>query len=143
MLCSVFLPRESPHHVSSVPAVVGMLVVFELLMLVDVAANQVCAAYLAGYYNLNGGAAIQGGVVTVEDALQDLRRQQVHDALHDAAKAVSGPSLMLAALFEGLEPATLLETALKKFRCVSWDVLRKHCELLIVEGEALDYGKLS
>jgi hypothetical protein len=130
-------------QVTSGSTMTALSLLWEVTFGLDAAVNNVCAAYLAGYYNLNTGATMEGGSCTVEEALQNLREREVYDALRDAAKGVSGPSVMLAALFEGVAPTTLLENAVKKFRCVSWDVLKEHCESMIVEGEVLDYGELS
>jgi hypothetical protein len=72
---------------SSAPTMMLIIMISEFVFLLDMAFNNVCAAYLAGYYNR--GSAIEGGTVTVEEALKNLRERQVHDALCDAAKAVS------------------------------------------------------
>eukprot|EP00929_Paragymnodinium_shiwhaense_P003801 TRINITY_DN104461_c0_g1_i1.p1 TRINITY_DN104461_c0_g1~~TRINITY_DN104461_c0_g1_i1.p1 ORF type:complete len:335 (+),score=8.12 TRINITY_DN104461_c0_g1_i1:227-1231(+) len=54
------------------------------------------------------------------------RRRQVLSALTEAARAVTGPSVTLAALFEGREPDELLRAAVERFRCIDWDTLRHH-----------------
>eukprot|EP00927_Polykrikos_kofoidii_P059356 TRINITY_DN5451_c1_g1_i6.p1 TRINITY_DN5451_c1_g1~~TRINITY_DN5451_c1_g1_i6.p1 ORF type:complete len:585 (+),score=57.01 TRINITY_DN5451_c1_g1_i6:66-1820(+) len=69
--------------------------------------------------------------------IQERREQQIVGAMTEAARAISGPSLVLAALFEGANPEQLLLSAVERFRCVSWDVLKQHPEI-IISGGTLD-----
>eukprot|EP00929_Paragymnodinium_shiwhaense_P069674 TRINITY_DN35140_c0_g1_i1.p1 TRINITY_DN35140_c0_g1~~TRINITY_DN35140_c0_g1_i1.p1 ORF type:complete len:297 (+),score=28.18 TRINITY_DN35140_c0_g1_i1:147-1037(+) len=56
--------------------------------------------------------------------------RQVLNALAEAARACTGPSVTLAALFEGLQPEQLLRAAVQRFRCIDWDTLRHHSYLI-------------
>eukprot|EP00929_Paragymnodinium_shiwhaense_P095093 TRINITY_DN56057_c0_g2_i2.p1 TRINITY_DN56057_c0_g2~~TRINITY_DN56057_c0_g2_i2.p1 ORF type:complete len:652 (-),score=20.80 TRINITY_DN56057_c0_g2_i2:97-2052(-) len=69
------------------------------------------------------------------------RRREVLRVLKDAARAVTGPSVAVAALFEGKDPEELLQSAVERFRCISWETLRQHPHLVksggAVEGVGL------
>eukprot|EP00927_Polykrikos_kofoidii_P063241 TRINITY_DN5804_c1_g2_i3.p1 TRINITY_DN5804_c1_g2~~TRINITY_DN5804_c1_g2_i3.p1 ORF type:complete len:605 (-),score=81.10 TRINITY_DN5804_c1_g2_i3:52-1866(-) len=69
--------------------------------------------------------------------IQERRKQHIVKAIRDSARATSGPSLMLAALFESSDPDELLANAMKRFRRVSWDVLKHHPEI-ILQGATID-----
>eukprot|EP00927_Polykrikos_kofoidii_P063238 TRINITY_DN5804_c1_g1_i1.p1 TRINITY_DN5804_c1_g1~~TRINITY_DN5804_c1_g1_i1.p1 ORF type:complete len:585 (-),score=83.56 TRINITY_DN5804_c1_g1_i1:83-1837(-) len=69
--------------------------------------------------------------------IQERRKQQIVETVRTAARATSGPSLMLAAVFESLDPDELLVNAMDRFRCVSWDVLKLHPEI-ILQGATID-----
>eukprot|EP00929_Paragymnodinium_shiwhaense_P054382 TRINITY_DN27249_c0_g1_i1.p1 TRINITY_DN27249_c0_g1~~TRINITY_DN27249_c0_g1_i1.p1 ORF type:complete len:270 (-),score=15.07 TRINITY_DN27249_c0_g1_i1:563-1324(-) len=71
------------------------------------------------------------------DLVEAARRRKVIFTLKEAARAVTGPSVSLAALFEGRDPDDLLEAAVKRFRCVSWETLQSH-PYLILGGGPLD-----
>eukprot|EP00929_Paragymnodinium_shiwhaense_P017565 TRINITY_DN12699_c0_g1_i1.p1 TRINITY_DN12699_c0_g1~~TRINITY_DN12699_c0_g1_i1.p1 ORF type:complete len:645 (+),score=43.23 TRINITY_DN12699_c0_g1_i1:38-1972(+) len=83
------------------------------------------------------------------DLVEAARRWEVLTALREAARAVAGPSVSLAALFEGKDPEELLEIAVERFRCISWETLRRHPYLLIgggpLDGASVgnDFYKLS
>eukprot|EP00929_Paragymnodinium_shiwhaense_P095097 TRINITY_DN56057_c1_g2_i3.p1 TRINITY_DN56057_c1_g2~~TRINITY_DN56057_c1_g2_i3.p1 ORF type:complete len:584 (+),score=46.94 TRINITY_DN56057_c1_g2_i3:280-2031(+) len=76
------------------------------------------------------------------DLVEAARRRKVLSALKEAARAVTGPSVALAALFEGKDPEDLLETAVSKFRCISWETLRRH-SYLVLGGDSLDGSRVS
>jgi len=69
-------------------------------------------------------------------AAVERRQRQILETLKEAARALSGPSLLLAALFQDTEPDALLDAAVRRFRCISWDVLRM-CSDIITEGAIL------
>eukprot|EP00929_Paragymnodinium_shiwhaense_P036489 TRINITY_DN19551_c0_g1_i1.p1 TRINITY_DN19551_c0_g1~~TRINITY_DN19551_c0_g1_i1.p1 ORF type:complete len:735 (+),score=45.49 TRINITY_DN19551_c0_g1_i1:201-2405(+) len=71
------------------------------------------------------------------ELVEAARQRQVLQTLTDAARAATGPSVTLAALFEGREPEELLRAAVARFRCISWDTLRDHA-YLITGGGSLD-----
>eukprot|EP00929_Paragymnodinium_shiwhaense_P073125 TRINITY_DN37176_c0_g4_i1.p1 TRINITY_DN37176_c0_g4~~TRINITY_DN37176_c0_g4_i1.p1 ORF type:complete len:701 (-),score=60.50 TRINITY_DN37176_c0_g4_i1:97-2199(-) len=71
------------------------------------------------------------------ELVEAARQREVLHALAEAACAVTGPSVTLAALFEGCDPELLLRAAVERFRCVSWDTLRQH-PYLITGGGTLD-----
>eukprot|EP00929_Paragymnodinium_shiwhaense_P054354 TRINITY_DN27238_c0_g1_i1.p1 TRINITY_DN27238_c0_g1~~TRINITY_DN27238_c0_g1_i1.p1 ORF type:complete len:695 (+),score=29.91 TRINITY_DN27238_c0_g1_i1:287-2371(+) len=74
--------------------------------------------------------------------VESARKRQVLSALKEAARAATGPSLALAALFEGKDPEELLQSAVERFRCVSWDTLCQH-PYIITGGGALDGATVS
>lgn len=65
------------------------------------------------------------------------RRRLIFEAMKEAARATSGPSLMLAALFEGADPEEILSEAVQRFRAVAWTDLRQRPDI-ILEGDTLD-----
>eukprot|EP00927_Polykrikos_kofoidii_P014089 TRINITY_DN16144_c0_g1_i2.p1 TRINITY_DN16144_c0_g1~~TRINITY_DN16144_c0_g1_i2.p1 ORF type:complete len:547 (+),score=43.47 TRINITY_DN16144_c0_g1_i2:27-1643(+) len=69
--------------------------------------------------------------------LLERRKEKLLETLLEAARAASGPSLMLAALLGKADPDHLLVSAMERFRCISWDVLKEHREI-IVEGGTLN-----
>eukprot|EP00929_Paragymnodinium_shiwhaense_P060561 TRINITY_DN30234_c0_g1_i1.p1 TRINITY_DN30234_c0_g1~~TRINITY_DN30234_c0_g1_i1.p1 ORF type:complete len:687 (+),score=61.04 TRINITY_DN30234_c0_g1_i1:134-2194(+) len=83
------------------------------------------------------------------DLVEAARRRKVLATLKEAARAVTGPSVSLAALFEGKDPEDLLETAVERFRCISWETLRRHPYLILgggpLDGESVakDFYELS
>eukprot|EP00929_Paragymnodinium_shiwhaense_P026712 TRINITY_DN15820_c1_g3_i1.p1 TRINITY_DN15820_c1_g3~~TRINITY_DN15820_c1_g3_i1.p1 ORF type:complete len:678 (+),score=44.29 TRINITY_DN15820_c1_g3_i1:195-2228(+) len=90
-----------------------------------------CSGLITAAADQERNFKIAGGLV------EAARRRKVLHALKDAARAVTGPSLSLAALFEGKDPEDLLEAAVKRFRCISWETLRRHPHL-INDGGSLD-----
>eukprot|EP00929_Paragymnodinium_shiwhaense_P026711 TRINITY_DN15820_c1_g1_i3.p1 TRINITY_DN15820_c1_g1~~TRINITY_DN15820_c1_g1_i3.p1 ORF type:complete len:719 (+),score=36.25 TRINITY_DN15820_c1_g1_i3:309-2159(+) len=68
------------------------------------------------------------------DLAEAARRRKVLITLKEAARALTGPSVSLAALFEGMDPEDLLEAAVKRFRCVSWNTLQRHPYLILGAG---------
>eukprot|EP00929_Paragymnodinium_shiwhaense_P073127 TRINITY_DN37176_c0_g5_i1.p1 TRINITY_DN37176_c0_g5~~TRINITY_DN37176_c0_g5_i1.p1 ORF type:complete len:643 (-),score=34.76 TRINITY_DN37176_c0_g5_i1:273-2201(-) len=64
-------------------------------------------------------------------------QRQVLRALTEAARAITGPSVTLAALFEGRDPEELLKAGVARFRCISWETLRRHA-FLVTGGSPLD-----
>eukprot|EP00929_Paragymnodinium_shiwhaense_P021778 TRINITY_DN14111_c0_g1_i2.p1 TRINITY_DN14111_c0_g1~~TRINITY_DN14111_c0_g1_i2.p1 ORF type:complete len:768 (-),score=67.45 TRINITY_DN14111_c0_g1_i2:292-2595(-) len=80
-------------------------------------------------------AAAQGRSFEIADELSEAaRRRHVLGALKEAALAVAGPSVSVAALFGGADPEQILQRAVERFRCVSWETLRRHPYLVISEG---------
>eukprot|EP00927_Polykrikos_kofoidii_P059352 TRINITY_DN5451_c1_g1_i2.p1 TRINITY_DN5451_c1_g1~~TRINITY_DN5451_c1_g1_i2.p1 ORF type:complete len:586 (+),score=50.55 TRINITY_DN5451_c1_g1_i2:66-1823(+) len=87
------------------------------------------------------GVGLVGPAINREAELAELgewvrvrRERQILEAMYEAARAISGPSLLLAALFEGADPDELLVRALVRFRCISWDVLKQQPEIIIGGG---------
>eukprot|EP00929_Paragymnodinium_shiwhaense_P024974 TRINITY_DN15217_c0_g1_i5.p1 TRINITY_DN15217_c0_g1~~TRINITY_DN15217_c0_g1_i5.p1 ORF type:complete len:693 (+),score=30.33 TRINITY_DN15217_c0_g1_i5:159-2237(+) len=90
-------------------------------------------------------AIVCSGLVTAEadqernfkiagELAEAARREKVLLRLKEAARTITGPSVSLAALFEGKDPEELLEVAVQRFRCVSWETLRRHPYLMIGGG---------
>merc|ERR1719223_1561610 len=104
----------------------------EVTQLFDRSADFALAVLCAGLI----GPRINRDAELVELGKQRRERQIVKE-MAEAARAISGPSLVLAALFEGADPEKLLLTSVKRFRCVSWDTLKQHPEI-IIEGGTLD-----
>lgn len=73
----------------------------------------------------------------VTDMSQERKRHQILATMRNASEALQGPACTLAALFEGVDAESLLDIAISRFRCISWDVLKKHPEL-IVDAAPLD-----
>eukprot|EP00929_Paragymnodinium_shiwhaense_P096648 TRINITY_DN58304_c0_g1_i1.p1 TRINITY_DN58304_c0_g1~~TRINITY_DN58304_c0_g1_i1.p1 ORF type:complete len:692 (-),score=54.59 TRINITY_DN58304_c0_g1_i1:112-2187(-) len=109
--------------------------VLEVFGLLDLFSDAVLALVCAGKFGLlpdeQRELQAAGGLV------QAARERQVLNVLTEAARAVTGPSVTLAALFEGRSPEELLRAAVNRFRCISWDTLRQH-PYLVTEGGALD-----
>merc|ERR1712216_669420 len=67
------------------------------------------------------------------------RRRLVLEAMTEAARATSGPSLMIAALIEGVDPEEILSVAVQSFRAIVWTDLRQRSDI-ILDGGTLDGG---
>eukprot|EP00929_Paragymnodinium_shiwhaense_P024975 TRINITY_DN15217_c0_g3_i1.p1 TRINITY_DN15217_c0_g3~~TRINITY_DN15217_c0_g3_i1.p1 ORF type:complete len:778 (+),score=48.94 TRINITY_DN15217_c0_g3_i1:203-2536(+) len=106
----------------------------QCVLFLDVFSDALLALACGGMLGLTGSAE-----QALEDLVQAAHERQVLIALTDAARAVTGPSVTLAALFEGQEPEDLLRAAVKRFRCISWATLRQH-PYLITGGGTLDGG---
>eukprot|EP00929_Paragymnodinium_shiwhaense_P045529 TRINITY_DN23256_c0_g3_i2.p1 TRINITY_DN23256_c0_g3~~TRINITY_DN23256_c0_g3_i2.p1 ORF type:complete len:245 (+),score=21.30 TRINITY_DN23256_c0_g3_i2:1058-1792(+) len=101
----------------------------------DVCSDAVLALACAG---LLGASLDQESQLQVAGELVEAARQrEVLGALTEAARAATGPSITLAALFEGCDPELLLQAAVARFRCISWETLRQH-PYLITGGGSLD-----
>ena len=82
-------------------------------------------------------AAHGAELLAVGDLVQQQRARLIFKKLRDAARAISGPSLMLAALFDNKDPEDILSTAVERFRAITWDTLADHSGL-ILDGGTLD-----
>lgn len=108
---------------------------YELTAALDLVSDAALALVCAGYLGpTEGDSQI---FKELSDVLKERRHREILKRLRDAAGASSGPACTLAALFEGVDEETLLTTAISRFRCISWDVLRAHPEL-VIGAEALD-----
>eukprot|EP00929_Paragymnodinium_shiwhaense_P114635 TRINITY_DN83097_c0_g1_i1.p1 TRINITY_DN83097_c0_g1~~TRINITY_DN83097_c0_g1_i1.p1 ORF type:complete len:832 (+),score=55.23 TRINITY_DN83097_c0_g1_i1:158-2497(+) len=109
--------------------------ILELAVTVDTVFNALLALACAG--KLGSCLSDEGDLQAVGELVEAARQRQVLEILMEAARAVTGPSATLAALFEGRDPEELLRAAVKRFRCISWETLRQH-PYLICGGESLD-----
>ena len=89
-------------------------------------------------------AGLIGPAVGFEDRLaeigalvQQARERQLLEKMTAIAKTTTGPALTLAALFEDADPDDLIIKAIKRFRCISWTVLRTN-SWIIKGGGPLD-----
>jgi len=78
----------------------------------------------------------------VGSLVEERRQRFILEKLKNAARALVGPAATLASLFEGVDVDVLLQSSMKKFRAISWEVLSQHPELLIGAG-TLDGNKAS
>jgi len=106
---------------------------YEIFLALDLATDAYLAVVVVGGLS----SAIEQDFKAVGELVKAARRRQVLTILTEAADALTGPSVTLAALMQGRDPAQLLELATKRFRCVSWVTLRSH-SYLITGGGALD-----
>lgn len=53
------------------------------------------------------------------------------------AQAIAGPAVTMAAIFDGVSTDELLDTAVRRFRAISWETLRAHPDI-ICRGGGLD-----
>eukprot|EP00929_Paragymnodinium_shiwhaense_P095091 TRINITY_DN56057_c0_g1_i1.p1 TRINITY_DN56057_c0_g1~~TRINITY_DN56057_c0_g1_i1.p1 ORF type:complete len:635 (-),score=33.76 TRINITY_DN56057_c0_g1_i1:97-2001(-) len=102
----------------------------------DVLLAIVCSGMLTQAADQERNFQIAGQLVEAD------RRRKVLSAMKEAARAVAGPSVALAALFEGRHPEDLLQIAVERFRCISWDTLRRHPYLITSSG-SLDGASVS
>eukprot|EP00929_Paragymnodinium_shiwhaense_P058638 TRINITY_DN29371_c0_g1_i3.p1 TRINITY_DN29371_c0_g1~~TRINITY_DN29371_c0_g1_i3.p1 ORF type:complete len:574 (+),score=52.61 TRINITY_DN29371_c0_g1_i3:680-2401(+) len=101
----------------------------------DAFSDAVCALAFAGM--LVSSIDSENDLRVSGELVEAARQRQVLQALTEAARAVTGPSVTLAALFEGREPEELLHAAVARFRSISWETLRQYPDL-IKGGGTLD-----
>eukprot|EP00929_Paragymnodinium_shiwhaense_P078991 TRINITY_DN41000_c0_g2_i2.p1 TRINITY_DN41000_c0_g2~~TRINITY_DN41000_c0_g2_i2.p1 ORF type:complete len:772 (+),score=32.34 TRINITY_DN41000_c0_g2_i2:68-2317(+) len=106
--------------------------IVQFALVLDVPSDALLAALCAGVLGVFFDP--EPTLLATGDLVEAARRRQVLNALLEAAGAVTGPSVTLAALFEGREPEQLLEAAVKRFRCIDWDILRQHAHLIVAGG---------
>eukprot|EP00929_Paragymnodinium_shiwhaense_P044217 TRINITY_DN22693_c1_g3_i1.p1 TRINITY_DN22693_c1_g3~~TRINITY_DN22693_c1_g3_i1.p1 ORF type:complete len:287 (+),score=12.83 TRINITY_DN22693_c1_g3_i1:570-1430(+) len=95
------------------PSIVDWIIQF--VIIVDIVSDTLFAAVCAGV--LCPSLDPEHALAATGDLVEAARRRQVLSALTEAARAATGPSAALAALFEGQEPEDLLQAAVKRFRC--------------------------
>eukprot|EP00927_Polykrikos_kofoidii_P075751 TRINITY_DN721_c0_g1_i2.p1 TRINITY_DN721_c0_g1~~TRINITY_DN721_c0_g1_i2.p1 ORF type:complete len:579 (-),score=31.55 TRINITY_DN721_c0_g1_i2:584-2320(-) len=110
---------------------------FEFSYLIDRVSNGVLALLCADVFGHKTHRDRDTELVDLRTWLEERRKQLILEAVKEAARAISGPSLLLAALFDKADPDQLLVSAVERFRGVSWDVLKEHPQI-IVEGGCLN-----
>lgn len=103
------------------PQMPELRLVYEVSVLLDVPFDVGLALVCAGLVGPGGTRSAE--LLEIRQLAVKSRVRAVKDKLTGFTHTASGPAVVLAALFEGLEPEDLVRNAKNRFRCISWDTL--------------------
>ena len=110
------------------------------IAILDLAVNTLAAGMLAGIWGptVAPEQAEEGLSLAAEQAAKR-REQLVRENLLAAVSSRAGTAATIAALVGTKDPAFLVALAVQRFRCISWNFLSAHPELILDAGTLVSY----
>eukprot|EP00927_Polykrikos_kofoidii_P085590 TRINITY_DN934_c0_g1_i1.p1 TRINITY_DN934_c0_g1~~TRINITY_DN934_c0_g1_i1.p1 ORF type:complete len:515 (+),score=25.19 TRINITY_DN934_c0_g1_i1:107-1651(+) len=105
---------------------------------VDAIMNRAAALFLSGM--LDKSCEVKRTSIHLQQVratLHSQRRRDIEERLLNEAGASTGSALTIIALMDGVDPNIVLQEAVSRFRCVSWETLATRPDI-IVGGGPLD-----